>query len=265
MKKIREYLRCPECLGVWSVDLELPEGPTFSRRQAFREALQPALEGGCPWCEAADVVPEDMGEVRTDSDRLEITEVVPKCDGRCTHAVGPLCVCRCGCANHGLGFLAYVERRTDNGKLRTRFKAAPKNMEAARARAIEWQAVRADLLALDGTLKAEVERWTAKQRGTWLSAADYKAKMDVYNRRRRIAEVIALRVHKRRMAEAAKLLGQTVPAVPEPAPAPSKPSTEVQEVLAKAEEFVAEKKAAGWTQPDFAKALGDLFDGKEES
>jgi hypothetical protein len=213
--KKREYLRCPECLGVWSVDLEIVDvveqpHPT-ARHRAFREALQPFLEGGCPWCEQADVAPEDMGEVVADSDRLETTEVVPECDGRCTHAGGPLCVCKCGCKNHGLGFLAYVERRSDNGKLRTRFKAAPKNIEAARTRAVEWSAIHADLQALAATLAAEVEKWTAKQREVrWLSGADYKALMDVRNRRKRIGEVIALRVHKRRMSEANKLLGRVV-------------------------------------------------------
>lgn len=212
MKK-REYLRCPECLGVWSVDLEIEDvveqpHPT-ARHRAFREALQPFLEGGCPWCEQADVAPEDMGEVVADSDRLETAEVVPECDGRCTHAGGPLCVCKCGCKNHGLGFLAYVERRSDNGKLRTRFKAAPKNIEAARARAVEWSEIRSDLQALDGTLKSELAVWAEKRRTVrWLDAADYKAERGVFNRRKRIGEVLGLRVHKRRMSEANVLLGR---------------------------------------------------------
>jgi hypothetical protein len=205
---------------VWSVELDLSTvalaaaygGGAAGRHGAFRAALRPFLDGGCPWCEA-DVTAEAMGQVRNDDGRLETTEVVPECDGRCTHAVGPLCVCKCGCKNHGLGFAAYVERSTVTGKLRTRFKQAPKNIEAARARAVAWQAIRTDLDALDEALKVEVDGWIAKQRTVrWLSQEDYKALSTVRLRRHRLAKVIGLRAHKRRMDAAAMLLGRVPPA-----------------------------------------------------
>jgi hypothetical protein len=42
-----------------------------------------------------------MGEVR--GDNYVKHEDKPACDGRCTHAAGPMCDCLCGGANHGTG------------------------------------------------------------------------------------------------------------------------------------------------------------------
>lgn len=42
-----------------------------------------------------------MGEVK--GDNYVKTGNRPACDGRCTHACGPICDCSCGGANHGTG------------------------------------------------------------------------------------------------------------------------------------------------------------------
>lgn len=46
---------------------------------------------------------ELMGPAVIDHDRHGYTTEVSACDGRCTSAIGPLCVCKCRCANHGSG------------------------------------------------------------------------------------------------------------------------------------------------------------------
>lgn len=51
---------------------------------------------------------ELMGVVR--GQRLHVaTELRCPCDGRCTHAKGPLCDCSCGGANHGTGRVVRIE------------------------------------------------------------------------------------------------------------------------------------------------------------
>jgi len=44
-----------------------------------------------------------MGQVN--GNIYQKTENKPACDGRCTHACGPICDCECGGANHGTGRL----------------------------------------------------------------------------------------------------------------------------------------------------------------
>lgn len=229
MEQLREYLRCPDCLGVWSVEPDLQKGAGAlveetsrwpdavtvlstpgGRRQARHRAMQEFLEGGCPWCEA-DVTPEQMGHVKNDEGRLEVTELVPECDGRCTHAVGPLCVCKCGCKNHGLGYLAYVERSKTTGKLRTRFNAAPKNMDKARERAVEWYRLRERLETLEASIDASIAGWITKQREVrWLKSEDYQALAQARARKARLRRVYELRVHHKRVSNALALFAEPV-------------------------------------------------------
>lgn len=91
----RWYLRCERCLSIGAVD------------------ERPPLSGWhCGLC-GGDI--EVMGQVRLDGKRLEKEQQVSACDARCTHAKGPLCVCKCACVNHGTGRVVTVLR--DAGKV----------------------------------------------------------------------------------------------------------------------------------------------------
>jgi hypothetical protein len=82
----RWYVRCVDCLCIGVVE-QNPKGQ--------------------PWkCGACEGAIETMGKVV--QNHLETEHVKSACDKRCTHAIGPLCVCKCNCANHGTGRVVHV-------------------------------------------------------------------------------------------------------------------------------------------------------------
>lgn len=76
----RYYIRCTHCLSIGSID------------------LRPQKDWTCSIC-AGPV--ESMGRVSEDQRWLETEKERVPCDARCTNAQGPLCTCKCHCANHG--------------------------------------------------------------------------------------------------------------------------------------------------------------------
>ena len=82
----RWYVRCVDCLSIGAVETN-PAGQRWT----------------CGVCEGQI---ETMGKVVLD--HLETEHVRSACDARCTHARGPLCTCRCNCANHGSGRVVHV-------------------------------------------------------------------------------------------------------------------------------------------------------------
>lgn len=71
------YHKCDDCLTAFSTDVALVD-----------------------FCDCNGTVTL-MGEVR--GDKFVKIEDKPACDGRCTHASGPMCDCLCGGVNHGTG------------------------------------------------------------------------------------------------------------------------------------------------------------------
>lgn len=87
----RWYVRCTTCLSIGAVE-----------QNPYRQNWT------CGVC-AGQI--EVMGKVVMD--KLETEHVRTACDARCTHARGPLCVCRCGCANHGTGRVVRIVVKQD--------------------------------------------------------------------------------------------------------------------------------------------------------
>jgi len=67
-----------------------------------------------------------MGQVH--GDKYQVLENRPACDGRCTHASGPMCDCKCHGANHGTGKL--VSTVIHEGKLKC-VGLSPEDVERA--------------------------------------------------------------------------------------------------------------------------------------
>lgn len=84
----RYYVRCTDCLSIGVVETN-PFGNKWK----------------CGVC-AGPI--EVMGKVVMNDTKLEKTTTRTACDMRCTHAIGPLCVCKCGCVNHGTGRVVTV-------------------------------------------------------------------------------------------------------------------------------------------------------------
>lgn len=83
----RFYIRCADCLSIGVVT-------DVTDRHKWH----------CSLC-AGRI--ELMGKVVADK-KVEVEKFRTACDRRCTHAVGPLCVCKCDCANHGTGRVVSV-------------------------------------------------------------------------------------------------------------------------------------------------------------
>lgn len=83
----RHYIRCGDCLSIGVIEGDFQHG------------------WHCNLC-AGNV--ELMGRVIQDK-KVETTEFRSACDRRCTHAVGPVCTCKCDCANHGTGRVVEVK------------------------------------------------------------------------------------------------------------------------------------------------------------
>lgn len=83
----RNYVRCTDCLSFGVVEGDYTPG----------------------WhCSLCAGTIEHMGKVVEDTRKYETQEERSACDKRCTHAVGPICVCKCNCANHGTGRIVHV-------------------------------------------------------------------------------------------------------------------------------------------------------------
>ena len=82
----RSYIRCAKCLSIGVI--EFPYAPGWH----------------CSIC-GGEI--EFMGRVV--QEKLEVEKERSACDKRCTHAVGPICVCKCGCENHGTGRVVTIK------------------------------------------------------------------------------------------------------------------------------------------------------------
>lgn len=82
----RYYIRCADCLSIGVIEVPYQSG------------------WHCSLC-AGPI--ELMGKVVAE-DKYEHEHEKSACDRRCTHAIGPICVCKCHCANHGTGRVVVV-------------------------------------------------------------------------------------------------------------------------------------------------------------
>lgn len=80
------YYQCHKCLSVGT------------NAEYFAKAKCEACQGNIVY----------LGHAHEDKKRLQKTVDIPACDGRCTQAIGPKCVCKCGCVNHGTGKVVQV-------------------------------------------------------------------------------------------------------------------------------------------------------------
>ena len=90
-RQAKHYYRCADCLTVAATVEKLADGrDTYGYPTGRPAAVCDACGGGI----------EYMGEVHRDT--LHTSKGwAPICDGRCTHATGPSCDCKCGGKNHG--------------------------------------------------------------------------------------------------------------------------------------------------------------------
>ena len=139
----RWFVRCVSCLSISCI-----------------EADRVPLGARCGLC---DGTMESMG--RVEGDRLVKEHLLCPCDGRCTEARGPLCVCKCGGKNHGSGLLVVVTR--DAGAVpRISPRGSVADLQVARLRAERFKA--AEALAND--TRYALER---KRQASWLERSDF--------------------------------------------------------------------------------------------
>lgn len=130
------YVRCVDCLSIGVVS-EIPQ-----------------KDWTCGLC-GGHV--ETMGKVTLDGKRLEEEREKAACDARCTHARGPLCVCKCNCANHGTGRTVVVRR--DLGPVPViDMKEEDRALEKAEGWRRNLQIAREKWLAASNNIKLERER-----------------------------------------------------------------------------------------------------------
>lgn len=96
------FYRCIHCLEVFTISEKLdsseehPDG-SGGRRLFMTDAIC-ACMGRIQW----------MGQVTKNLSRYAREVERPVCNANCTRATGPLCFCRCDCANHGSGMTVLV-------------------------------------------------------------------------------------------------------------------------------------------------------------
>jgi len=117
-KTYRRFARCMDCMSVVALDVTTDVRTTDGWQ--------------CGLCDGRIA---DMGRVQIDTNRLQAERERCACDERCTHARGPLCVCRCGGENHGTG--AVVRYVVDAGPVPV---VQTPNSAKAQAAAAEWRA-----------------------------------------------------------------------------------------------------------------------------
>lgn len=96
------FYRCIHCLEVFTASEKLDSAEAFpdgtgGRRLFMTDAICACL-GRIQW----------MGQVTKDLSRYARQVKRPVCNANCTRAGGPLCFCRCICANHGSGMTVLV-------------------------------------------------------------------------------------------------------------------------------------------------------------
>lgn len=100
------YFKCQKCFAIFVTQIN----ETFHH---WADRIVKGVE--CGVCGGEDTI-YAMGRIGIDR-RTRVTDKVKcKCDGRCVHAVGPLCECMCGGANHGSGPAGYTKVEIIVGK-----------------------------------------------------------------------------------------------------------------------------------------------------
>lgn len=122
------------------------------------------------------------------------TENRPPCDGRCTHACGPVCDCQCGGANHGSGKL--VATIVHQGKVR-----ATGLTEEDIERAQMFRKFR-DIAEVLYNNKHITAISNAKAR----VYSDYTAYTAMQRDRRKLDSILGLRVYERRQKDLIKFI-----------------------------------------------------------
>lgn len=172
----RWAVRCVDCLGVGFVHEEPPS--KWSKEK---------LTCGCCGGEI-----ESMGRVTRDA-RLAEDAVVSACDDRCTSARGPLCVCKCGCVNHGTGRV--VEIRRDLGAA-PRVEGLPANGIAI---AEAWRAAFAEVKGAVEAFRSTFPDGYISERNEWIRRNDASRLLMEVN------ATVKSRTHKSRLAKLVKI------------------------------------------------------------
>lgn len=159
----------------------------------------------CPYCDATAT--EWMGQVRMDS--LVKTEEQTPCDCRCTSAVGPKCVCKCGGKNHGTNMTVEVIKgiravppTPESGTPYERFLVVQK----AQAVAKEWKE------GYSKTVEALQSKWGQTledyQSRRWIS--DKPTWWAMYNVENMLRKARQARTHKSRMEKLSNVVNVNI-------------------------------------------------------
>jgi hypothetical protein len=127
--KDRHYVRCHDCLSIVVIDRDPRQLTTFDRDGTRHEAL-------CSLCNGPITY---MGAVKSSGPAswLTVSQTVCKCSEDCISARGPICTCKCGAQNHGVGLMAgYMTIQTPAGPVPT---VAMPDSAKARAVALAWR------------------------------------------------------------------------------------------------------------------------------
>ena len=183
----RWFHSCPACLGVFATE----------ETAGTRWPSPPA----CPFCGGLGV--ELMGQVRLN--RVSIVWDASPCDGSCTAALGPVCVCRCGGVNHGTRRIVRYERIAgETQAVAGLADAAARDATKFRRQGEEWRALRTEADALVQARWGELV--VRKGRGEFLSGPEFQGYLASHEARRRIRETTEMRSHKGRMTRLRRVL-----------------------------------------------------------
>lgn len=103
------YYQCQQCLSIGTNEIQIARIGQWKSKPNKANFVYWA-NARCNACQG-DIW--YLGAAREDKKRLEGKIEKTACDKRCTHATGPVCVCQCGCKNHGKGTV--IEILTDLG------------------------------------------------------------------------------------------------------------------------------------------------------
>lgn len=188
----RWYFRCHVCLGVF-----------VTEESAGSRWVAPPP---CPYCGGDRV--EIMGHVNRG--QVSLTGDAAPCDGSCTAALGPLCVCHCGGENHGTRRVVRFERVAGEEAAVVRLAdAAARDAAKFRRQSEEWRSLLAEAEAAVQIRWGEVTE--RKWRGEYLQGADWVTYRRGQDARRRVREAVGLKVHALRMRRLAEILQDVEP------------------------------------------------------
>lgn len=220
MSTQRHFFRCPDCLGVWSSEIEIkstddsgrPYRGPWGQFSDQRAAVAPVIAGGCPYECGATTAPEHLGRVNGIQRLQRLDGAKAECDASCTHARGCECECPCGGVNHGVGVLADIPVISDQGTPKARFRAAPKSKAQGVARASEWRAILAEVTTASAPLAARISALLDKKRLVrFLDAGDYRELVTLQRTVGAIRDLPKLRTHQGRMKAARELIEKCKP------------------------------------------------------